>query len=106
MPDYPSKPAWGCDGTDFNLDVPLTLLVATLRDRIAVRAASSFFSLSLDFEFTDLFSLLSRSQAKRGLPISKQKLTYNGRVLVNSATLAGLNLQDGDKLHVTVKEKK
>jgi len=54
----------------------------------------------------DLCSLLSRSQAKCGLPISKQKLTYNGRVLVNSATLAGLNLQDGDKLHVTVKEKK
>lgn len=36
MPDYPSKPAWGCDGTEFNLEVPLTLLVGTLRDRIAV----------------------------------------------------------------------
>lgn len=45
-------------------------------------------------------------QAKRGLPISKQKLTYNGKVLTNSATLAGLNLEDGDQLLVSVKEKK
>lgn len=51
-------------------------------------------------------SSLFLSQAKRGLPISKQKLTYNGRVLLNSATLAGLNLEDGDKLQVSVKEKK
>ena len=80
MPDYPSKPAWGCDGTEFNLEVPLTLLVGTLRDRIAVR-----FCCLLSSAFIVLIS--SSLQAKRGLPISKQKLTYNGRVLTNSATL-------------------
>lgn len=40
MPDYPSKPAWGCDGTSFTLEVGLSLLVGTLRDRIAVRFVS------------------------------------------------------------------
>jgi splicing factor 3A subunit 1 len=40
------------------------------------------------------------------LPISKQKFTYNGRILANSATLAGLNFEEGDTVQVSVKEKK
>lgn len=36
LPDYPAKPAWGCDGKKLELEVPLSLLVGTIRDRIAV----------------------------------------------------------------------
>jgi len=36
LPDYPAKPAWGCDGKKLELEVPLSLLVGTMRDRIAV----------------------------------------------------------------------
>ena len=38
LPDYAAKPAWGCKGQRVELEVPLTLLVGTVRDRIAVRA--------------------------------------------------------------------
>ncbi|GAA5933234.1 Prp21p [Sporobolomyces koalae] len=79
LPDYPAKPAWGCDGKKLELEVPLTLLVGTIRDRIA---------------------------AMVGLPVGKQKFTYNGRILANSTTLAALNIDNGNVLHVSIKEKK
>ncbi|KAM0791813.1 hypothetical protein ACM66B_004073 [Microbotryomycetes sp. NB124-2] len=79
LPDYPSKPAWGCDGSILDLDVPLTLQVGSLRDRI---------------------------MSKQGLPVSKQKFMLNGKPLTNQPTLAGLNLESGDMIHVVVKEKK
>ena len=41
LPEYPAKPAWGCKGQAVELEVPLTLLIGTVRDRIAV----SFFLL-------------------------------------------------------------
>lgn len=41
LPDYPSKPAWGCDGSEFEMQVPLKLLVGTVRDRIAVSPLST-----------------------------------------------------------------
>jgi splicing factor 3A subunit 1 len=41
-----------------------------------------------------------------GLPVGKQKFTYKGKILANSTTLAALNLDNGDVLHVSVKEKK
>ena len=44
LPDYPAKPAWGCDGQKLELEVPLTLLVGTIRDRIAVRLLSPAYS--------------------------------------------------------------
>ncbi|KAK4046918.1 SF3a splicing factor complex subunit [Microbotryomycetes sp. JL201] len=79
LPDYPSKPAWGCDGSILELEVPLTLQVGSLRDRI---------------------------MSKKGLPISKQKFMLNGKPITNQPTLAGLNLESGDMIHVAVKEKK
>ncbi|SCV73492.1 BQ2448_7418 [Microbotryum intermedium] len=79
LPEYPAKPAWGCDGSSFSLEVPLTLLVGTIRDRIT---------------------------SKVGLPVSKQKLLHNGRILANSSTLAALNFEEGDQIHVAIKEKK
>ncbi|GAA5836800.1 hypothetical protein JCM3766R1_006268 [Sporobolomyces carnicolor] len=79
LPDYPAKPAWGCDGKKLELEVPLTLLVGTIRDRIA---------------------------AMVGLPVGKQKFTYKGKILANSTTLAALNLDNDEVLHVSIKEKK
>ncbi|GAA6060352.1 hypothetical protein JCM10212_004536 [Sporobolomyces blumeae] len=79
LPEYPAKPAWGCDGKKLELEVPLTLLVGTIRDRIA---------------------------AMVGLPVGKQKFTYKGRILANSTTLAALNLDNDEVLHVSIKEKK
>lgn len=38
LPDYPAKPAWGCKGQAVELELPLTLLIGTVRDRIAVSA--------------------------------------------------------------------
>ncbi|BGP17592.1 hypothetical protein JCM10213_001241 [Rhodosporidiobolus nylandii] len=78
LPDYPEKPAWGCVGQEVELEVPLTLLVGTIRDRI---------------------------QNTVGLPVGKQKYTFNGRILANSTTLAALNLDNGDVLSCEIKKK-
>lgn len=51
LPDYPAKPAWGCDGQKLELEVPLTLLVGTIRDRIAVRLTLPY-SLSNETKLT------------------------------------------------------
>ncbi|KAK4048997.1 SF3a splicing factor complex subunit [Microbotryomycetes sp. JL221] len=79
LPDYASKPSWGCDGSVLELEVPLTIQVGLLRDKI---------------------------MSKRGLPVSKQKFTYNGKPLTNQPTLAGLNFESGDVIQVAVKEKR
>ena len=100
LPDYPAKPAWGCDGQKLELEVPLTLLVGTVRDRIAVRPSLALISASASMLTSHL------SQTMVGLPVGKQKFTYNGKILANSTTLAALNLDNGSVLHVSVKEKK
>ncbi|POY73249.1 hypothetical protein BMF94_3583 [Rhodotorula taiwanensis] len=79
LPDYPAKPAWGCKGQQVELEVPLTLLVGTVRDRVA---------------------------ALVGVPTGKQRYTYNDRLLANSSTLAALNLDNGDTLHLQIRDKK
>ncbi|KAM0750422.1 hypothetical protein T439DRAFT_289553 [Meredithblackwellia eburnea MCA 4105] len=80
LPTYPTKPEWGCDGSVISLEeIPLTLLAGVLRDRVAVKV---------------------------GLPIGKQKLTYKGRILANSTTLAALNFEDGDEVVVSIKDAK
>ncbi|GAA5825145.1 hypothetical protein JCM11251_006118 [Rhodosporidiobolus azoricus] len=78
MPEYAEKPAWGCKGQEVELDVPLTLLVGTIRDRI---------------------------QATVGLPVGKQRYLHNGRILANSTTLAALNFDNGDTLTCEIKKK-
>ncbi|GAA5972021.1 hypothetical protein JCM11641_002460 [Rhodosporidiobolus odoratus] len=78
LPDYPEKPAWGCKGQAVELEVPLTLLIGTVRDRI---------------------------QAMVGLPVGKQKYTHAGRILANSTTLAALNFDNGDVLNLEIKKK-
>ncbi|GJN90047.1 hypothetical protein Rhopal_003045-T1 [Rhodotorula paludigena] len=79
LPEYPSKPAWGCKGQQVELEVPLTLLVGTIRDRIA---------------------------AMVGVPVGKQRYTFNDRILANTITLAALNLDSGDQLNLQIKDKK
>lgn len=49
LPDYAEKPAWGCKGQEVELEVPLTLLVGTIRDRIQVRLPSLSFLLASFF---------------------------------------------------------
>ncbi|GAA5908748.1 hypothetical protein JCM6882_008195 [Rhodosporidiobolus microsporus] len=78
MPEYAEKPAWGCKGQEVELEVPLTLLVGTIRDRI---------------------------QATIGLPVGKQRYLHNGRILANSTTLAALNFDNGDTLTCEIKKK-
>ncbi|GAA5860880.1 hypothetical protein JCM3774_003173 [Rhodotorula dairenensis] len=79
LPDYPAKPAWGCKGQAVELELPLTLLIGTVRDRIA---------------------------AMVGVPVGKQRYTYKDRLLANSSTLAALNLDNGDTLNLQIRDKK
>jgi len=80
LPSYPDKPEWGCDGSQLTLeDVELTRFVGTLRERV---------------------------QARIGLPIGKQKLTFGSRPLGFQTTLASLNFQDGDVITLSIKDPK
>ncbi|GAA5922973.1 hypothetical protein JCM3775_006205 [Rhodotorula graminis] len=79
LPEYSAKPAWGCKGQKVELEVPLTLLVGTVRDRIA---------------------------ATVGVPVGKQRYLYDGRILANTTTLATLNLDNGATLQLQIKDKK
>lgn len=72
LPNDPSKPEWKLDGSSVTLpDLPLNLLVSTLRDRILQATGSS-------------------------LPTSKMRLAYEGKMLTNSSTIAQFNLEDED----------
>lgn len=97
LPSVPDKPEWGCDGSTLTLpEVPLTALAGTLRDRIMVRIG--FFAAA--DELKDLL------QQKIGLPPGKQRLQYNGKMVANSISLAGLNMDDGDSMVLAVREDK
>lgn len=50
LPDYPEKPAWGCKGQQVELEVPLTLLIGTVRDRISVRPEPTSLPITPVFE--------------------------------------------------------
>lgn len=45
-------------------------------------------------------------QSKIGIPISKQKLTYNGKPLANTSSLAKLNFENGETIALSVKDAK
>lgn len=49
---------------------------------------------------------LQSPQSKIGIPISKQKLSFNGRPLANTVTLAALNFDDGETISLSVKDAK
>jgi len=82
LPDDPSKPEWKLDGTMATIpDLPLNLLVSTLRDRILQHTGSS-------------------------LPTSKMRLAYAGKMLTNRNSIASFNLEDEDLLVLSVSDAK
>ncbi|KAG8916167.1 SF3a splicing factor complex subunit [Tulasnella sp. 418] len=76
------KPEWNLDGAVVTVpDLPVTLLISTLRDRIL-------------------------SQISSTLAASRVKLSYGNKVLTNSMSLATYNLDDGDLIVLSVRDAK
>ncbi|KAH9053850.1 Pre-mRNA splicing factor PRP21 like protein-domain-containing protein [Lactarius vividus] len=82
LPSNPSTPEWKMDGTIVTIaDLPLNLLVSTLRDRIIATTGSS-------------------------LSAGKLILSYNGKMLTNRNTIASYNLEEDDLLVLSVRDQK
>jgi splicing factor 3A subunit 1 len=82
LPNDPSKPEWKLDGTTLTLhDLPLDTFVSTLRDRILKQTGST-------------------------IGASKMRISYGGKMLTNTSTIASYNLEDEDVLALTVTDKK
>ncbi|KAJ2930089.1 hypothetical protein H1R20_g7013, partial [Candolleomyces eurysporus] len=79
LPNEPTKPEWKLDGSTVTIpDLPLNLLVSTLRDRILLHTGSS-------------------------VGVSRIRLLYGGKLLTNSSTIASYNLEDEDLVVLNVK---
>ncbi len=82
MPNDPSKPEWKLEGQIVTIpDLPLDLLVSTLRDRILQHTGST-------------------------VPASRIRLSYMGKMLTNSTSIATSNLEDEDLLLFSVRDAK
>lgn len=82
MPNDQKKAEWKLDGTIITIpDLPLTLLVSTLRERILQHTGST-------------------------LPASRLRLAYAGKMLTNSNTIASYNLEDEDLLVLSIRDQK
>jgi splicing factor 3A subunit 1 len=82
LPTDASKPEWKLEGQTITLpDVPLTLFVGTLRDRILQQTGSA-------------------------LGASKIRLSLGGKMLTNANTIASYNLEEDDVLVLSVTTKK
>ncbi|TFK26425.1 hypothetical protein FA15DRAFT_667517 [Coprinopsis marcescibilis] len=82
LPNEPSKPEWKFDGSTISIpDLPLNLLVSTLRDRIIAHVGST------------------------GVAFSKLRLSFNGKVLTNQTTIASYNLEDEDMVTLSINMK-
>ncbi|OBZ75193.1 Splicing factor 3A subunit 1 [Grifola frondosa] len=82
LPNDPSKPEWKLDGGVVVVpELPLNLLVSTLRDRFLQHTGSS-------------------------VPASKIRLAYAGKMLTNMHTIASYNLEDEDLLVLSVRDQK
>jgi splicing factor 3A subunit 1 len=78
LPNDPSKPEWMLDGKTVTIsDLPLTLLVSTLRDRFIQATGST-------------------------LSASKIRISYMGKMLTNSSTIASYNLEDEEVVVLSV----
>jgi splicing factor 3A subunit 1 len=96
LPNYPDNPKWKCDGQKLPLEnVPLNSSVGTLRDRIQVSRCHSLIS-----------NAESVGQAKTSIPIGRQQIKLNDRILTNSHSLASLNFDDGETVTLAIKETK
>ncbi|KAJ3477428.1 hypothetical protein NLI96_g10473 [Meripilus lineatus] len=82
LPNDPSKPEYKLDGSVVTVpDLPLNLLISTLRDRILQYTGSA-------------------------VPASRIRLAYDNKMLTNANTLASYNLEDEDLLVLSVREAK
>jgi splicing factor 3A subunit 1 len=82
LPNVPEHPEWKLDGSIATVsDLPVTLLVSTLRERI----------------IRHLDSALSPGRVK---------FTYTGKLLSNQQILAVYNLEDADTVVLSVREVK
>lgn len=82
MPNDPTKPEWKLDGSVVTLhDLPLNLLISTLRDRILQQTGST-------------------------VSASRIRLSYAGKMLTNSNTIASYNLEHEDTLVLSVRDQK
>ena len=81
LPNEPSKPEWKLEGQVVTVpDIPLNLLVSTLRDRI------------LQF------------LGNTPVPLSRIRLSYAGRMLPNQNTLAAHNIEDEDLIVLSLRD--
>jgi splicing factor 3A subunit 1 len=82
MPNDTSKPEWKLSGQIVTVpDLPLNLLVSTLRDRILQHTGSS-------------------------ISASRIRLSYQGKMLTNSSSIAVSNLEHEDLLMFSVRDQK
>lgn len=82
LPNIPENPEWKMDGGIITVpDLPVTLLISTLRERIVRHIDSP-------------------------LAPGKVRLSYPGKLLSNQQTMASYNLEDGDTLIVDVQKTK
>ena len=82
MPNDTSKPEWKLSGQIVTVpDLPLNLLVSTLRDRILQHTGSS-------------------------ISASRIRLSYQGKMLTNSSSIAATNLEHEDHLMLSVRDQK
>jgi len=82
LPTDTTKPEWKLDGTIVAIpELPLNLLVSTLRDRINAVTGSA-------------------------LSAGRLILSYNGKMLTNRNTIASYNLEDEDLLVLSVRDPK
>jgi splicing factor 3A subunit 1 len=81
LPSMPDKPEWKLDGSIITVpDLPVSFTFGTVRERI-------------------------KRVVDADLPISRLRLDYMGKVMNNGATLASVNLDDGDLIVMAVKKK-
>ena len=82
LPNDPARPEWKFDGSVATIpELPLNLLVSTLRDRLIQHTGST-------------------------IGASKIRFSYGGKMLTNTHTIAVYNLEDEDLVVATVRDKK
>ncbi|KAH9934890.1 Pre-mRNA splicing factor PRP21 like protein-domain-containing protein [Fomitopsis serialis] len=83
LPNESSKPEWKLDGQVVTVpDIPLNLLVSTLRDRILQYLGNP------------------------PVPLSRIRLSYAGRMLPNQNTIASHNIEDEDLIVLSLRDAK
>ena len=80
LPNVPEKPEWNLNGAIATIeDIPLKLLISSLRDRII-------------------------AHVKANIPAGRIRLSFRNKVLTNANTLASYNMDDDDLILMTLKD--